>query len=302
MIHFEAESEKRRGAQAKARADAQSIGHLYEGGTRAHSRLSATMPNPEYSAMPASIFISVAAFNESFLAFTLKDALAKARHPERLVFGIVDQYPHSRRDEIKSFFTLAQQCRYVHIDPIDSRGVCWARSLVQSLFNNEDFYLQIDSHTFFEQDWDLTLTTHYQQLKAFSEKPILSVYPYGFEFDEAMQPVIKVRVGQHTTLALEVHPDTDLSAESVVLRFRAQHIHKRGFLRGFHLAGGFIFTAGNWVDEVPYDPHLYFHGEEQNLAIRAFTRGWDIYHPSIIPLYHLYKMPNQSHSAHHWHA
>jgi hypothetical protein len=39
---------------------------------------------------------------------------------------------------------------------------------------------------------------------------------------------------------------------------------------------------------VPYDPCAYFTGEEQALALRAFTRGWDIFHPPNLPVYHLY--------------
>ncbi|MDP4924099.1 MAG: UDP-N-acetylglucosamine-transferase, partial [Limnohabitans sp.] len=51
----------------------------------------------------------------------------------------------------------------------------------------------------------------------------------------------------------------------------------------------------------PYDPRLYFHGEEQSPSLRMFTLVWDIYHPSHIPLFHLYKMPNTPHETHHWH-
>ena len=249
-----------------------------------------------------SIFVSVAAFNESFLAFTLEDALNKASHPERLVFGVVDQFPSSRRNEVRAIFKNPRQLRYLHVNPVEARGVCWARSLVQSLFCDETYYLQIDSHTLFEKNWDLQLIEQYQHVSSVSDKPILTVYPYGFEFDENLNPLIKVRIGDKTTLGLRVHPDTDFSDSSLVLRFRAEHIHGRGFLRGFHIAGGFIFTDSRWVNEVPYDPRLYFHGEEQNLAIRSFTRGWDILHPSIIPIYHLYKMPNQSYNSHHWHT
>ena len=53
---------------------------------------------------------------------------------------------------------------------------------------------------------------------------------------------------------------------------------------------------------MPYDPYLYFHGEEQSLAIRAYTRGWDIFHPTWVPLYHLYKEANTPHDTHHWHG
>jgi hypothetical protein len=73
-------------------------------------------------------------------------------------------------------------------------------------------------------------------------------------------------------------------------------------LLGGHIAGGFYFTLGKLVYEVPYDPYLYFHGEEQSLAIRAFTRAWDIFHIPHIPLYHLYKRPDTEHHNHHWHS
>ena len=246
------------------------------------------------------IFISVASFCDPYLIFTIKDALKKAKHPDNLVFGVVDQHPENRREQLKAKLPTAT-IRYVQMHPIDSRGVCWARSLVFSLYQDEDYLLQIDSHTFFEKGWDAKLIKELTELQTRSTKPIISIYPYGFEFDEKDQPVVKVKVGQKTTLAMRVHPDTDLSDSNVVLRFRAEHIFQREFLPGFHLAGGFIFTLARFIDEVPYDPHLYFHGEEQNLAIRAYTHGWDIFHPPTIPLYHLYKQPNKSYSNHHWH-
>lgn len=251
--------------------------------------------------MEPVIFISVAAFNEQFLEFTIQDALQKAVNPGQLVFGVVDQYPENRRARLLRLVASPKQIRYVQVHPIESRGVCWARSIVGTLYQGEEYFLQIDSHTFFEKGWDETLLSQYRLLSKHSKKPIMSIYPFGFEFDEKMQPVIKVNVGTKTTLAMQVHPDTDLDSSNLVLRFRAVHMQGRGYVRGFHVAGGYLFTAGYFLDEVPYDPHLYFHGEEQNLAIRAFTRGWNIFHPPTIPLYHLYKQPNQAHKTHHWH-
>lgn len=251
--------------------------------------------------MKKTIFISVAAFCEPFLEFTIKDALAKAKYPDNLSFGVVDQHIENRRKEAESWFENPQQLKYVHIHPVESRGVCWARSLVNSLLQEEDYYLQIDSHTFFEKDWDETLIKSWQLLKTEFDKPVLSVYPFGFEFNDRMEPEVKVNINSNYTLVLRVHPDTELSENSSVLRFRGEHVPGKNFVKGFHLAGGFIFASREFVEEVPYDPYFYFHGEEQGLAIRAFTRGWDIFHPPYIPLYHLYKAPNQSHQNHHWH-
>src|SRR5690606_31241175 len=45
------------------------------------------------------------------------------------------------------------------------------------------------------------------------------------------------------------------------------------------LSAHFLFTYGQWIKEVPYDPELYFEGEEDTLAVRSFTHGWDLFHP-----------------------
>lgn len=254
------------------------------------------------------LFVSVAAFCEPFLAFTLSNAIKKAADPQSIVFGVVDQHPFSRRAVLAAAMLEAGKdtgmteanLRYIHISPHETRGVCWARSLVFSLFQHEDFVLQIDSHMLFEESWDAVLYQQHAGLLEKSPKPIISTYPYGFEFEND-QPVIKVKPGKQSVLVLRPHPDTSLSENNATLRFRAEHFFTSEPVLGCHVAGGFLFAAGDFVQEIPYDPYLYFHGEEQSLAVRAWTRGWDIYHLLKIPLYHLYKMPNMAHSNHHWH-
>jgi hypothetical protein len=53
--------------------------------------------------------------------------------------------------------------------------------------------------------------------------------------------------------------------------------------------GGFMFAPGKIVKEIPYDADMSFFGEEICFAMRAWTRGWDIYSPSINIVYHFYK-------------
>ena len=93
-----------------------------------------------------------------------------------------------------------------------------------------------------------------------------------------------------------------LAEGDIATPFIYKTIENHHFAKGFHLAGGFIFTYGRFIREVPYDPFLYFHGDEQSIAIRAYTRGWDIYHPnlSLIPLAHRYKTAGQIYDSQHW--
>jgi glycosyltransferase involved in cell wall biosynthesis len=249
--------------------------------------------------MNPTIFVSIASYLDPMLFFTLHDAFAKAHTPARLAFAVVDQNVADQRAEIAAL-PFAQQVRYVHIHPEDTLGVSWARATAFSLYDGEDFILQIDSHMLFEEDWDEKLLAQHAKLKLRSSKPIISTYPYRFDIVDGVPQPMKNE--GRTALVLRPHPEKNPTAEDAVLRFMARHLFTDEPVLGCHVSAGFLFAAGTFVEEVPYDPYLYFHGEEQSLAVRAFTRGWDIYHPLLIPVYHLYKSEGTAYHTHHWHG
>jgi hypothetical protein len=68
---------------------------------------------------------------------------------------------------------------------------------------------------------------------------------------------------------------------------------------GAFISAGMLFGPGELVKNVPYDPNLYFYGEEITYATRLWTSGYDIYNPDRLALYHLYKNPVNP-STTHW--
>ncbi|TFW19978.1 hypothetical protein E4L96_10940 [Massilia arenosa] len=246
-----------------------------------------------------SIFISMASYLDPMLFFTLNDAVSKATRPELLAFGVVDQHIDDQRAAVAAL-PYARQVRYVHVHPQDTLGVSWARHTAFSLYDGETFLLQVDSHTLFEPGWDERLRAQHAQLRERSAKPVISTYPYRFDMVDGV-PQYTPSEGK-TALVLRPHPEKALSADDAVLRFMGWHLFASEPVMGCHVSAGFLFAAGQFVEEVPYDPYLYFHGEEQSLAVRAFTRGWDIYHPLYTPLYHLYKTEGTPYATHHWHG
>jgi glycosyltransferase involved in cell wall biosynthesis len=249
--------------------------------------------------MKETIFISMASYLDPMLFFTLNDAYAKASRPERLAFAVVDQNMEDQRATIAAL-PFANQVRYVHVHPEDTLGVCWARSTAFSLYDGEDFLLQIDSHMLFEEAWDDKLLAQHAKLRMRSSKPIISTYPYRFDIVDGVPRPMKNE--GRTALVLRPHPEKNLAPDDAVLRFMARHLFTDQPVAGCHVSAGFLFAAGAFVEEVPYDPYLYFHGEEQSLAVRSFTRGWDIFHPLLIPVYHLYKSEGTAYLTHHWHG
>jgi hypothetical protein len=232
-----------------------------------------------------AIFVSIAAYRDPELGPTIADCLAKARHPEELRFGICWQHgpeeaPLQQWDD--------PRFRVLDVDWRASRGACWARAEIMKLWQGEEFFLQLDSHHRFVQDWDVKLLHHMEQTG--SPKPILTAYATPFS------------PGDPETFesgALQMNFDR-FTEESIAL-FRPGMIEggtdRQTPVRARFLSAHFLFAPGELVREVPYDPDLYFIGEEITLTIRAFTNGYDLFHPPEIIVWHEY---TRKYRTKHW--
>ncbi|MGB1531124.1 MAG: GlcNAc-transferase family protein [Gammaproteobacteria bacterium] len=110
-----------------------------------------------------SIFISIASYQDPLLISTIFSAYNNAEKKEDLIFSICDQSDNGIKvDKI----TFANQIHYEHVDPLFSKGPCWARHRAQSFFNDEDFFLQIDSHTQFAPGWDIIFIEQLEKISA----------------------------------------------------------------------------------------------------------------------------------------
>lgn len=252
-----------------------------------------------------TIFVSVAAFCEPHLQLTVHQLYAKATHPQRIFVGLVDQ-SEELNPEWLSQFPARKNINYVGLSPVDSRGVSWARAIAFSLYNDQDYLLQIDSHTLFDAGWDETLIQQVLQLKEIHAKPLISTYPPGFKFDAQGRAVADEPVKSSEIFRIDRDPGSTLAADRAVLQFRVVRQQPESIdithLPGFHVGACFLFTTGNFTQQVPYDPYLYFRGEEQSLSLRAHAKGYQVFHPrhNLIPLYHLYKEVGKLYAGQHW--
>ncbi|MCV2354902.1 glycosyltransferase [Paucibacter sp. B2R-40] len=242
-----------------------------------------------------SIFISIASFCDPLLEFTIRSALSQASRPERVFIGVVDQQMPTLRLQIPEHY--AQQLRMVHLHPLEARGPCWARAIAMSLYQGERWFLQVDSHTWFEPGWDERLVRWGHVCQALNPRCLITAYPNPFQMQDG-QPVAQLVSKQ--VLAHVVKTDCVFTADHPVLYFEAVPVASNQPVLGLHIAAGCLFAPGELVNALPYDPFLYFHGEEQAFALRAWTHGWDIFHVPAVPLYHHYVGPGGSGRPMHW--
>ena len=227
-----------------------------------------------------SIFVQIASYRDPQLKPTLKDLLDKADHPEDLVISIAHQ-----RDKLDLWDNLDEykddsRFKIIDIDYKESKGACWARNQLQQQYNGEDYTLQLDSHHRFIEGWDTELISMYKELKTKSMKPLITSYIPSFDPEKDPEGRVNVPWGMQFDR---------FTPEGVIffLPYTIENRKERAIPGRFYSAH-FAFAEGKFVEEVPHDPNLYFHGEEISIAVRAFTHGYDIYHPNELIAWHEY--------------
>ena len=229
------------------------------------------------------IFVQIASYRDPELVKTLKSMIENAKKPKNLRIGICRQFhPDDLFDNLDEY---KDDNRFRVLDVLysESKGVCWARNQVQQLYDGEEYTMQIDSHMRFEKNWDDEFIKMIKQLqKKGFEKPLLTGYVSSFNPDN--DPAERIRepwrmvfdrfIPEGAVFFLpETIPGWEKLKEPVSSRFYSAH---------------FAFTVGQFSTEVQHDPEFYFHGEEISIAARAYTHGYDLFHPHKALIWHEY--------------
>ena len=234
-----------------------------------------------------TIFIQIASYRDPQLGITITDCINKAKYPDNLVFGICNQYDPTDTFNIDQY-SNDERFRIINVLCKESLGACWARNQIQQLYSGETYTLQIDSHMRFEQDWDTTLIEMINslQLSGYS-KPLLTGYVSSFDPDndpegrvnEPWRMTFDRFIPEGAVFFLpEVIPGWQELTSPIPARFYSAH---------------FCFTLGEFSNEVQHDPEYYFHGEEISVGVRAFTHGYDLFHPHRVVIWHEYQRKNR---------
>tara|TARA_E500000075_G_C6935047_1_gene291299 strand:- start:101 stop:1096 length:996 start_codon:yes stop_codon:yes gene_type:complete len=249
-----------------------------------------------------SIFISIASYQDPLLVSTIFSAYENAENKNDLIFSICDQ--SDNMIDINGV-TFSDQIHYDHVDPLFSKGPCWARHRAQSFFNEEDFFLQVDSHTQFAPEWDsifikqLEKISANQEIDEYFKKPIITSYPRSFKVLDFEKGLFELNTGDKHTQVITYRKDSLFLKGSFSRQIGIPTKHT-DITHAILLAAGCIFTKGAFIKEIPYDPNYYFYGEELSLAMRAFTNGYSFFHIPDVPLFHLYTDTSDIPRKLHW--
>jgi hypothetical protein len=237
-----------------------------------------------------SIFISIASYRDPELIRTIKSAIDNASRPNDLHFSVVIQ----DFDRDIPDLSWVNNLSLITMHPKEAMGAGFARAKAMLAYKNQDYYIQIDSHTIFEKNWDTMCINQLKKAQeiAKNEKIILSHFPPAFHVESNNKISYITKDKDKPPYATKQVPTLNRRNEWTAKRVELSDKNKSMPELSTTILAGFVFTLGSIVDEVPYDPEISFFGEEICFAMRAWTRGWDIYSPSATIVHHFYHRGN----------
>ena len=239
--------------------------------------------NDSWSFGNGSIFVSIASYCDSQLIDTLKSLYEEAIDPSRVFVGVNLQ-------DTEEAYTKLKECNFPNLRIIftpkeQAKGVVFARNRIKNeLVRNEDYFLQIDSHSRFRQAWDAILINQYNSIE--QDKVILTTYPNHFDvpdyekkyLDKPNNTPLRIR-----TFLLKTSPDDNRCiAENLPTLEDYEVVDTRW------AAAGFLFTRRQWLEEVKIPDNIRFNGEEDFQTFLSYLKGWNLKATSLATVWHNY--------------
>ncbi len=255
-----------------------------------------------------SIFLSVATYRDENCFNTIYNAYGKAKNPEKLFVGLVQQNCHENcKSGVLSNLTMVDvppdddchklfcesdlgkycdQIRVLNINEPESLGPYAARYFTSKLWYGEPWFMQIDAHMTFATHWD---SISIEMLKACpAPKPVLSHYPPSHTVDLDKRTKLPT-----SRLCGPVFATSDLESQIIRLEGAAVYDKEKAPLPCFapFTAAGYFVAHSDFLREVPFDPFLpwIFMGEEIIMSSRLWTAGYDIFGPNQAVVGHMCK-------------
>lgn len=231
-----------------------------------------------------SIFVSIASFLDKDIIETIKSCLNKAKYPNNITIGICLQYDF--KDNFLSDYENNPKIKFKNIHYSKAQGPTYARYLITQLIDDEDFFLQIDAHTRFYDNWDELAIKCYKECN--DEKAIITNFPISFEYMNKSDtyPLNKTSKKWEELSYNNIWQGFGNKSDKVFKPIKPE--------KTYVISAALVFGPTKFLKEVPYDPLILFgyHKLEQVFySARLYTNGWNLYCPTkhILSTYYGHK-------------
>jgi hypothetical protein len=255
-----------------------------------------------------SIYVSISCLGyDTELEQTVDSALEKSSKNNTINIGLSFSGNTEFLNYFKTKYKDYKNIKMIYTDIKDAFGVAKGRILSASMYDDEDYFLQIDAHTLFRDNWDIDLIQSFEKAIKFldNEKVIISA-PLGEYWYEQHndKEIIKYSENLGYTKWLPgqfwmntVPKFTDMPTELVSEKLKA-YLDNNGLIPAAKIIGMFIFGNSHFAKNLCIDESIIFWEEEIFQSIDLIDNGFTLVHPNIkSPMFHFpfYRSNEQHH-------
>jgi hypothetical protein len=238
------------------------------------------------------IYISISCFGYDKEIFnTIETAYAKAANPNNINIGISFTGNKPLYEEITNKYPniKTKYCTYE-----ENMGVGSGRLSALSMYENEEYFLQIDSHNNFLNNWDEYLINKFKEAqKVFmSDKVVFSgslpIYEY-FGTRVYYEEKLGYPLYEKNKFFFDVIPSF-YSEDIDNLELVSEMVQKTGFAPLVKIHGFFMFGSKSLAKNLGIDKNIIFWEEEIIQSINLIDNGFILVYPgkySPISHYHI---------------
>ena len=228
-----------------------------------------------------TIFVSIASYRDDECEKTLKSLFDNAKNKNNCFVGICQQNKYDVDTDCLINNEWNCNINIIRIPYFEAKGPTFARYLCSGLWNGEEYYLQIDSHSTFIKDWDEKLINMIKEIKNrnLSSKPVLSHYPIDI-----------ININNKTNEIPHIF-SAEYNKKGILKLSTAIYTNTNNdYKPSYFMSAGMFFCESKFLNEIPYDPTLddLFEGEEILTSVKFYTNGWDVFTPKENIIYHEY--------------
>lgn len=224
-----------------------------------------------------SIFVQIATYHDYELPNTIADLIEKSSGNNKINFGIYLCYYKDIDIEVPNLENI--KCK-IEVAP-RGIGLGYSRLMAHNFYDGEDYYLQIDSHTKMDKNWDESIISDIEYYQALGfKKPLITNYPRNYWYNDNGFDHDK----NNMITQISFHENVD-QFNQIGIPTQTAIGNESGNIFSNSVSGGSIFTVGEFIKP---NPRIAFYGEEIMIAARAFTNGFDLLVPRNQYMYHLY--------------
>jgi len=257
-----------------------------------------------------SIYVAIPTEHDPEIFYTVRDAVLNSEFPADIHIGVacmtnIDFY--NKVKEEMSVYTNVD-VKYFDVNEPNNIGVGAGRQNALSMYNNEKYILQIDSHTMLLKGWDTFLIKLFNEAlkETKNKKTILTSYLPEYVHTEkdgrsgkanVMASYSFFRKNEYFWGTEKNVPRWDLKylVESRFDKKIFKKIKNKKFLPAQKINAQFVFTTNDFYKDSGLPRNIFFYEEEIVQSINLYENGYSFVWPNmLLPLRHLYGCDSDS--------